>query len=110
MEEQITPDPFKNFTPRQNPPVVPVRLAKPITVKLNLSDEELRETVRTKLIVLLNELNGVSLLAVCRELLDRLDGKPMQRQAVMTKMVEEDDVSLTDKEIIRLYALQQKGK
>lgn len=55
---------------------------------LEATDEELRALTRQKLLQLLQDervSQGV-LLGVCREILDRLDGKPVQRQAVMAQI------------------------
>lgn len=83
IDEKDAIDPFKNFTPRQNPPK-PAGMHEAVASSA-LTDDELRAVTRQRLIQLLHDpsVKGGTLLAVCREVLDRLDGKPMQRQATL---------------------------
>lgn len=55
--------------------------ATPAKVVDDMNDDELRALTRKKLIGLLesDDTKGGTLLAVCREVLDRIDGKPIAR-------------------------------
>ena len=72
-------DPFKDFTPRQNPTVpAPQEVFTP----LDLTDDDLRKLSKTKLSIALQAIDPIKAPEQTRklvaELLDRLDGKPAQ--------------------------------
>ncbi len=79
------PDPFKNFTPRANPPRAAQSAqeidAAPFTP--GLTDDQLKTMAREKLSELLQGIDARTspslLLSVAREVMDRIEGKPTQR-------------------------------
>lgn len=88
MEQPYTPDPFKNFTPRENPVTTRQPPAAAMDVDLSgLTDDDLRQECRESLVLMMRKARGdLKALGAVRELLDRIDGKPVQKQAVDMRM------------------------
>lgn len=91
MPGTYTPDPFKNFTPRQNPVNQAVVSGNELIIRYDMSQEEWNALADTKLQELLQTTSGALLLAVIRESKDRIEGKPVQRILEKTQSVSEDE-------------------
>lgn len=93
MEQPYTPDPFKNFTPRQNPVNQAVAAVNETIESIDLSaltDDELHQECKTSLVMMMRKAKGdLKALGAVRELLDRIEGKPVQRILEKTQRVDE---------------------
>lgn len=81
-------NPVKNFIPRSNPAHIPVGSlpipAEPLDLS-TLTDDDLRRDCRESLVMMIRNCKGdLKALGAVRELLDRLEGKPVQRQAIVS--------------------------
>lgn len=78
------PDPFRNFTPRQNPAQPVIAQKEPEAPDLSgMTDDELRQECRESLVLMMRRAKGdLKALGAVKELLDRIEGRPIQRQAV----------------------------
>lgn len=71
-------------------------------------DQAILATCREELVKLLPTVTGTAKLAVIRELLDRIEGKPMQRvQAAVAHVQRDQSLTQTDEEILRLYYVKK---
>jgi hypothetical protein len=79
-------DDWKNFTPRANAPIV-AQPNQSAAAPVDINDPDaLRTLAKGKLVAILQTAPvNVSLVAAIRELLDRIDGKPIQTQVTEHK-------------------------
>lgn len=77
MEKTYTPDPVSGFKPRQNDIALPITNNTPQID--HTDDQAILAACREELVKLLPTVTGTAKLAVIRELLNRIEGKPMQR-------------------------------
>lgn len=95
MPDTYTPDPFKNFTPRQNPAQAPVKAPKEAEAVdlVLLTDDDLRHECKTTLVQMMRNAKGdLKALGAVRELLDRIEGKPVQRILEKTQRIPDGDL------------------
>ena len=79
-------DDWKNFEPRKNAPVT-VTPAKDSAAPVDINDSQALKELATQVLVEIIQKSprNVSLVAACRELLDRSVGKPLQSQVIEHK-------------------------
>jgi hypothetical protein len=105
IDEEARKRAFENFTPRQNPQRQIASTTQPAPeVDIN-NQEELRKLATQTLVEIIQQSpRNVSLVAACRELLDRAVGKPIQAQEVkLNATIETHNITgLDDAETIRV--------
>lgn len=115
------PDPYANYPPELHPanyemkrnrqkPSEPHSEAKPLIP--DMTNDELRKLAREKLSMALQAVDPLEqpemTRKLCAELMDRLDGKPMQQQVLdMTMKASVVSLHATDREILQQFLLDK---